>query len=41
MWILKLKEKMDNTVMFGKLAYWAILAYFDINRGLVGQTSQC
>ena len=25
--------------MFGKLAYWEILAYFDINRELDGQTN--
>ena len=24
--------------VFGKLAYWTILAYFDINRGFGGQT---
>ena len=28
-----------NYGVFGKLAYWAILAYFDVNRGLGGQIS--
>ena len=27
--------------VFGKIAYWAILAYFYTNRGLDGQTNQC
>ena len=27
--------------VFGKIVYWATLAYFDTIRGLGGQTSQC
>ena len=39
----KVFEDKDYKTMwaFDKITYWAILAYFNTIRGLVGQTSQC